>query len=60
MPVVLRGAINHHAQVSTRVQTIDKIVIDLVKSEATAGPTIVCLGRATRILMRLVEPAVVL
>ena len=37
-------------------QTVDKAVIDLGKSEATAGLTFVCLIHAKRLLGLLVEP----
>ena len=37
-------------------QTVGKAVIDLGKSEATAGLTFVCLSRAKRLLDLLVEP----
>ena len=37
-------------------QTVGKAVIDLKKSEATAGLTFVCLSRAKRLVDLLVEP----
>ena len=37
-------------------KTVDKAVIDLGKSEATAGLTFVCLSRAKRLVELLVEP----
>ena len=37
-------------------QTMDKAVVDLGKSESTAGLTFVCLSRAKRLVDLLIEP----
>ena len=37
-------------------QTLDKAVVDLGRSEATAGLTFVCLSRAKRLTDLLIEP----
>ena len=54
LPLVLFWAITMHKK--SRGQTTDKAVIDLGKSEATAGLTFPCLNRAKRFLDLLVEP----
>ena len=40
----------------TVVETMDKAVVDLGKSESTAGLTFVCLSRAKRLVDLLIEP----
>ena len=53
LPLALCWAITIH---KSQDQTVDKAVIGLGKSEATAGLTILCLSRAKRLLDILVEP----
>ena len=53
LPLALCWAITMH---KSQGQTADKAVIDLEKSEATAGLTFVCLSRAKQLGDLLVEP----
>ena len=52
LPLALCWAITMH---KSQCQTVDKTVIDLEKSEVTAGLIFVCLSRAKRLLDLLVE-----
>ena len=53
VPLVLCWAITMH---KSQGQTMDKAVVDLGKSESTAGLTFVCLSRAKRLVDLLIEP----
>ena len=53
VPLALCWAITMH---KSQGQTMDKAVVDLGKSESTAGLTFVCLSRAKRLVDLLIEP----
>ena len=53
VPLALCWAIIMH---KSQGQTMDKAVVDLGKSESTAGLTFVCLSRAKRLVDLLIEP----
>ena len=53
VPLALCWAITMH---KSQGQTMDKAVVDLGKSESTAGLTSVCLSRAKRLAGLLIEP----
>ena len=53
IPLALCWSITMH---KSQGQTIDKAVVDLGKSESTAGLTFVCLSRAKRLVNLLIEP----
>ena len=53
VPLALCWAITMH---KSEGQTMDKAVVDLEKSESTAGLTFVCLSRAKRLVDLLIEP----
>ena len=53
VPLALCWAITMH---KCQGQTMDKAVVDLGKSESTAGLTFVCLSRAKRLVDLLIEP----
>ena len=53
VPLALCWAITMH---KSQEQTTDKAVVDLGKSESTAGLTFVCLSRAKRLVDLLIEP----
>ena len=53
VPLALCWAIT---MLKSQGQTMDKAVVDLGKSESTAGSTFVCLGRAKRLVDLLIEP----
>ncbi|CAN0005066.1 unnamed protein product, partial [Ascophyllum nodosum] len=53
VPLALCWAITMH---KSQGQTMDKAVVDLGKSESTAGLTFVCLSRAKRLADLLIEP----
>jgi ATP-dependent exoDNAse (exonuclease V) alpha subunit len=53
LPLALCWSITMH---KSQGQTLDKAVVDLGRSEATAGLTFVCLSRAKRLTDLLIEP----
>ena len=53
VPLALCWSITMHM---SQGQTMDKAVVDLGKSESTAGLTFVCLSRAKRLVDLLIEP----
>ena len=53
VPLALCWATTMH---KSQGQTMDKAVVDLGKSESTAGLTLVCLSRAKRLVDLLIEP----
>ncbi|CAM9717147.1 unnamed protein product, partial [Ascophyllum nodosum] len=53
VPLALCWAITMH---KSQGQTMDKAIVDLEKSESTAGLTFVCLSRAKRLVDLLIRP----